>query len=416
MTKSKIDIYTKLRGGVSAFVMTTAMLAVTPATAAQDGDQEADADDGVAVEQIVVTGSRIRKDAFSSAAPLQKIDTDSARMMGITSITDMLQRTSMANGNQIDGTINTNAGNSNATEAPPAGGTGSANIDLRGLGPERTLILINGRRLGASGVRGAPSQPDLNMIPMGIVDSIEVLTDAASAVYGADAVAGVVNVILKKDFEGLDITGNLSDPRGAGGAGKGFSFVLGGAGDKSRYTISGEYQDRKRVTTGDRRDCLQTIENDAAGNLYGGCRSGFFDNVLGSSPDGFPAAADGFWIFGTPGSTNIGVPGFSDWTAIPVPTGDFVDRMGRNNFPVTDYYNDQDDRRAADFVQPNTRFSIVGNASYDMDLGFSEGEVYTEFMYTNRHSSTIGSGEQIYATVPGNGQHPRYEFGPIALE
>ena len=390
------EIQALLRGGVSAFVLTTALMAFTPTVAAQDEDAAEEE-----IEQITVTGSRIRRDAFSSAAPLQKIDTDSARMMGITSITDMLQRTSMANGNQIDASINTNAGNSNATEAPPAGGAGSSNIDLRGLGPERTLVLINGRRLGASGVRGAPSQPDLNMIPMAMVESVEILTDAASAVYGADAVAGVVNVLLKNDFEGLDITANYSDPRGNGGRDRGISAVMGGVGDKSRFTIAAEYQDRQRIATGDRRECLMDIENDEQGNIYSGCRSGFFDNVIAASPDGV-GFGDGFWIFGTPGSTNIGIDGFSDWQALPLPTGaDQVDRASFRNFPYTDYYNDQDDRRNADYVQPLTRFSVVGNASYDVDLGFSDSQIYTEFMYTNRHADITGAGEQIYATVPG---------------
>ncbi|MFM9577945.1 TonB-dependent receptor plug domain-containing protein, partial [Streptomyces turgidiscabies] len=87
------------------------------------------------------------------------------------------------------------------------GSGGNARIDLRGLGSPRTLVLVNGRRMIASGT-GAASSVDLNTIPVSMIKSVEVLKDGASAVYGTDAVAGVVNIILKDDFEGLDMNVN----------------------------------------------------------------------------------------------------------------------------------------------------------------------------------------------------------------
>lgn len=131
--------------------------------------QEADGDENIGgeVEQIVVTGSRIRRDAFSANTPTQVLDAGENRKLGVSSLSEMLQRSTTASGQQIDGTFNSNAGNSNATEAPPDGGIGSSNIDLRGLGAERTLILVNGRRLGVAGARGAPAQPDIGLIPLG---------------------------------------------------------------------------------------------------------------------------------------------------------------------------------------------------------------------------------------------------------
>jgi iron complex outermembrane receptor protein len=188
--------------------------ALTPA-----GAQEREGAEGVegAVEEITVTGSRIRRDEFSSPSPIQVLDVESGRQLGISSISEMLQRATVATGQQIDATLNTNAGNSNATEAPPTGGVGSSSIDLRGLGPERTLILVNGRRMGSVGVRGAPAQPALNLIPFSMVDRAEVLTEGVSAVYGADAVAGVVNVILREDFAGFAVTLNTELPNDDGG-------------------------------------------------------------------------------------------------------------------------------------------------------------------------------------------------------
>ena len=194
---------------------------VGPVQAQQDAEE---------VEEIVVTGSRIARDEYSSAAPLQTFDISSARQIGITSVSELLQRSTIANGQQLNGELNTNAGNSNASEAPAIGGVGSANISLRGLGPERTLVLINGRRLGSSGVRGAPAQPDINLIPFNLVERVEVITEGASSVYGADAVAGVVNLILRDQFDGFEVTLNGEKPSDSGGEIIQASFLTGPAG------------------------------------------------------------------------------------------------------------------------------------------------------------------------------------------
>ena len=133
------------------------------------------------VERITITGSRLKKAEFSDAAPIHVITGEDALKSGVRTVAELLQNTSMVNGKQFDSSFNSNSGNSNASEPPPTGGVGSSNIGLRGLGPERTLILINGRRLGSSGVRGAPSQPDLSLIPVNMVDRVEVITEIGRA-------------------------------------------------------------------------------------------------------------------------------------------------------------------------------------------------------------------------------------------
>src|SRR5690606_33742433 len=218
-------------------------LAFSGAHAQQADDPEAPGLEGE-VEQITVTGSRISRDSFSSPSPIQVLDVESGRQLGIASITEMLQRSTVANGQQIDATLNTNAGNSNATEAPPTGGVGSSNIDLRGLGPARTLILVNGRRMGSVGVRGAPAQPDISLIPFALVDRGEVLTEGVSAVYGADAVAGVVNVILRDDFEGFELTLNSEIPGQDGGEIGQVSMIAGAQSDRASIIFGAEMFDR----------------------------------------------------------------------------------------------------------------------------------------------------------------------------
>ncbi|MEM8684985.1 MAG: hypothetical protein AAGF72_16260, partial [Pseudomonadota bacterium] len=135
--RKRLSLYGK--GGlallVSAFMMTPAV--------AQDDDDDADEEQ---IEEIVTTGSRIARDTFSTTTPLQVLDADEAQRIGIANISELLQKATVASGQQIDGTINNNAGQTNASEEPPEGGVGSACINLRGLGCERTLVLVNGKR------------------------------------------------------------------------------------------------------------------------------------------------------------------------------------------------------------------------------------------------------------------------------
>jgi outer membrane receptor protein involved in Fe transport len=163
-----------------------------------------DAADEEAIEEVVVTGSRIRRDSFSSAAPVDIVRTESAAARGINDVAMMLQTTSVAAGSpQVTAAIS--AGLTSLGENVN-GGLGTSTISIRGLGANRTLVLLNGRRAGPSGVEGLVSSFDLNAIPMSSIERVEVLKDGASSIYGSDAVAGVVNIITKKDDGGsLDV-------------------------------------------------------------------------------------------------------------------------------------------------------------------------------------------------------------------
>ncbi len=152
----------------------------------------------VTVEEIVVTGSRIASPNASSASPIQVGSDRDIRATVKNDITDIL--------NQLPQIFNNDLGQDlgNRTSGlTTAGGVSTA--DLRGLGPNRTLVLIDGRRLGQGSPYTAIASPapDLDQIPIYLVNRIEVLTGGASSVYGSDAVAGVVSFILKKNFQGL---------------------------------------------------------------------------------------------------------------------------------------------------------------------------------------------------------------------
>lgn len=166
--------------------------------------QEAPAPASNALEEVVVTGSRIAAPNEVSTSPIQVISSESLRVTGRTDVSDVL--------NQLPQNFTNDLGQDlgNGTSGLTAAG-GVATADLRGLGPNRTLVLIDGRRLGIGSPNTAikATAPDLDQIPAGLIDRVEVVTGGASATYGSDAVAGVVNFIMKRNFEGLQLDAQL---------------------------------------------------------------------------------------------------------------------------------------------------------------------------------------------------------------
>ncbi len=141
------------------------------------------------VEKVIVTGSRIPQKGLTAVSPVSTITNTEQRLQGTSSAEELLNNMPQVLANQGAEVSN--------------GSSGTATIDLRGIGPQRTLVLINGRRLNPAS--STQPTPDLNNIPIAMVERVEVLTGGASAVYGADAVAGVVNFIMRRDFEGVEV-------------------------------------------------------------------------------------------------------------------------------------------------------------------------------------------------------------------
>lgn len=155
--------------------------------------QEQDQEEGVKedVERIQVTGSRIKRTDMETASPVEMVSSEEVKASGYTRVEDL-----MATLPQLE-TAAQNAFVAN-------GASGVANLDLRGLGAQRTLVLVNGRRLQPGGVYSQAS--DVNQIPTALIERVEVLTGGGSSVYGSDAVAGVVNFVMKKDVEGFEVS------------------------------------------------------------------------------------------------------------------------------------------------------------------------------------------------------------------
>ncbi|KKO49150.1 TonB-dependent receptor [Arsukibacterium sp. MJ3] len=198
----------------------------------------------VKTERIQVVGSRIRTDGLDQAAPIEVISASLAASQGISNLGELLRNSTVAAGsNQITAAAST----AFVTE----GGTGSENISLRGLGANRTLILLNGRRAGPAGTRGQVSSFDPNVLPLSAIDRIEILKDGASSLYGSDAVAGVINIITKKGDEG-SINFNTSQPTESGGENFQLNGTYGKTFGRGSFRVVGDYKKQKELAQGQR--------------------------------------------------------------------------------------------------------------------------------------------------------------------
>ena len=218
-------------------------------------------DDQTTGGDVVVTGSRIRRPNLDSAVPITSIGGEETIQRGTNNLADSLNELP-----QLRSTV---------TQQNPGLGIGIAGLnllDLRGLGTQRTLTLVNGRRHVAGDIQNNAVSVDVNTIPNDLIERIDIVTGAQSAVYGSDAIAGVVNFVLRRDFDGVQVRGGtgISD-YGAGGnqfasaiAGKNF------ADGKANITLTAEYARQDRVFASDipflrRQDGFVTVDTDPAG-------------------------------------------------------------------------------------------------------------------------------------------------------
>ena len=208
--------------------------------------QTAPTETSVKLEKFVVTGSHIPTTEVAGEArtfPVLTIDRASIESSGVFNTTELLQKMTLANGGSVPLT-------NNATGFTP-GGTSTS---LRGLGPEATLVLINGRRVATYpiGQGGATAFVDLNTIPLAAIERIEVLKDGASATYGADAVAGVINIILRKNYNGATATVTYGNTTNKDSGDFNASFVYGITSDTGSITFGANYSMRQAIFNRDR--------------------------------------------------------------------------------------------------------------------------------------------------------------------
>ena len=234
----------------SAPLAFAAALMSVPAAAQETPAAEVAADTGN--EPIVVTGSRIRRNPLDQDAPVTFIDEDAIARTGLNSINDVLQRLPSSGGG-----LSSKFNNSGNLGNPPDGGgvgAGAAEIDLRYLGSRRVLVLVDGLRyVNGASASGVPGSTDLNSIPESAIQRVEVLQDGASAIYGSDAIAGVVNIITKRSQEGLQGLAQLGLYEDGDGFTQNYQLSWGNGGDGPlQIVVGGNYVKQEPVFAGTR--------------------------------------------------------------------------------------------------------------------------------------------------------------------
>ena len=216
------------------------------------------------VQRVEITGSSIKRVAKEGALPVQVISFDTIEKSGITS-TEQLVRTLSSNGTGADNM--TSGNNVFGADADRVSG-GASFASLRGLGPNATLVLLNGRRVGNHGASG--KAVDLNSIPLGAIQRVEILKDGASAIYGTDAIGGVINFILKTDYRGVELSGTLNGTEAGGGMNRRLSLLAGaGSLNEDGWNVMGS-------VTHDKNDILRSNQRSFANG---------FQPARGLSPD-----------------------------------------------------------------------------------------------------------------------------------
>ncbi|MDJ0917113.1 MAG: TonB-dependent receptor [Woeseiaceae bacterium] len=389
MTSKK---HSTLRRRLAAGIALSMSLAVSPQLLAQTVEEDADqepVEEAEQVEEVIVTGSRVARDTFSSISPLQVIDGEVARDLGLVDTADLLRQTTVVQGQQFNTGLTTSAGL--LTDSGP----GSSTASLRGLDAGRTLVLINGRRLAPAGVGGAPSAPDLNLVPGTLIERVDVLLDGASSVYGSDAVAGVVNVVLRTDFDGLQLdafrsftslpdsaadqqvytaTWGVNDDRGFIGFAAEYAYTDGFA----ERDLAGFYSPYAG-------DCLSRITQGASGLLYESCSGSFGAGAASTSAFGFLGFEEGTQEAGLP-------PGFF---RIPV-TADLLTPGSANGAALLLWPEELDAAFAPNFK----RTSVFSVGEYAPGW-YGDATAYFEASYSSRETATNTAG-QGRVRIPGD--------------
>lgn len=372
---------------------------------AQVADDEAETEEqaeatedeyGRPVEEVVVTGSRLRRNTYNSIAPLQIISAEVKREAGLIDAGDILQESTAAAGVQVDLTFNGFVLDD---------GPGTVTANLRGLGSERTLVLLNSRRVAPSGVEGVPSTPDLGIIPGLLVEQYDQLLDGASSIYGSDAIAGVINVVLRKDFDGFTFEVSPSFPSHGAGRESAVGASWGRNFDRGFIGIGAQYTDFEPITFADRPwtdECEKHYELDQGGRLrhqdleYSTTLGMRWDECSLGSLAGRVSVPFAGSIYYTPGSSNGGWPNFSETNLY----GFGVDADGDGETDLT--YRDYDLNGRAQFAHlrgDRQTFSAMAYGEYTF-----EGEYnltpYFESLYASRDFFADNGVYQLFPSVP----------------
>ncbi|MEX2123435.1 MAG: TonB-dependent receptor [Woeseia sp.] len=344
------------------------MLAATAAFLSTCGTaraQSSDGDAGEEIEEVVVTGSRLVRRDLTAASPVFTVDSDALSSAGTGNVT---VEESL---NELPQLV---ADNTSSLNSPGEAGVWTA--DLRGLGPERTLVLVDGRRFTPASASGLT---DLATIPNALIERAEIITGGASAVYGSDAVAGAVNFILKDDFEGVELQYMNSETFESDGATNEFSLTIGGnfASGRGNAVVNAVYTKRRSVSFADRSfSAIPLIDADGV-NLEPSGSSNVpgvllrftptqLDQIVGVDFDS-PPTVD-FGVQSGLGCTSVGGVRFGDGGQ-PVP---FCTPEDNFNFAEDNY-----------LLRPLQRYQLSSLASFDINDNI---RLFSQLFYTHKEN------------------------------
>ena len=364
----------------SRSILSLAVFAALPLCAsAQETGQPAST--AKTLDTVTVTGTRIRQTEVVTAQPVFVLDREKLEASGLQSVGEVLQQLT-GSGKALNAKFNS-SGNFGF---PPDGGgigAGSAQVDLRNLGSQRVLVLVDGIRwVNESSASGVSGSADLNTIPMAIVERIEVLEDGASAIYGSDAIAGVVNIITRRNFEGVDIH-TYFGKWSRGGDTTEASVTLGGSGERWSGVFSASYYQQDAISAGE-------WAQSAVPEPGAGLRAGSSGTPQGRFTFCDPRRPAGSVGFCDPGGENWYDVTLNNGTTAPVWDPANPDGGTFHSFSGADRFN------FAPFnllLTPNKRKALFASGNYNLS---DSVRLHVKALYNNRTSTNQAAPEPIF--------------------
>ena len=358
------------RHALTRAIHVSLLLALPGLAAAQDTPPT---DDATTLDTVQVTGTRIKRAEIEGQVPVQTVTREDIDRTGLTSIGDVVQALTGSGS-----ALNTKFNSSGNFGFPPDGsgvGAGSAQVDLRHLGAKRVLVLVDGIRwVNEASASGVGAATDLNTIPLAIVDRIEVLEDGASALYGSDAIAGVVNIITRRNFEGASISAQYGEyGEGDGGTSK-LDIAWGWNGERANLFLGASYTDQELVRASDREQSSLPVPGTGLAFGSSGTPTGrfiFTDPNTGATLDVTPNTGD------------------SDPTYDPTQTG-CTRTDSYHCFATADRFNFAQYNL---LVTPSERMGLFGQFRFDMSDAASW---YVKALYNRRESVNQAAPEPIF--------------------
>ena len=334
------------------------------------------------IEEVVVTGTRIRKNPLNEATPVLNLDEEFFEKSGLTNLGDMLQRLPISS-SAINTRFNV-PGNSGFPQDGAGIGAGASQVALRNLEARRTLVLVDGKRfIAGASASGVPSAVDLNTLSPNMIERIEILQSGASAIYGSDAIGGVVNILTHKSFEGFEIGvqgGSYVDENDGEDFTIGTKF--GAKGDRTHIVFGASYTEEKGVETFDRKlSRFPTPNVDSCEVAPTGCSSFTPQGRYDFGPD----FADGASITLNDSVLNDGMTNIPDFDPNNPGTQDFHDFTNADRFNFNG--------PGFNFLRtPNERINLFTNVSYEVT---DNVKLVGQAIYNNRKSDTMGAPEPL---------------------